>query len=440
MIKKYSKYLYTALIGICLLLSFTSCSEEDPETTKAPVSPAVVVTLSPATPTPTITPTPTATPTPTPSPTSTPTPTLSPTPRPFSIEVENIVKKAENKSSVKLTNIQVLTSREEADDYLYDMVKSGYTGFSMMFENEKCMLSPEEYQELYPALLSVSFSNATRYNNGIYLYINVETDEEFTLSNACITGDASRLDDEEIKTFRILSAVISQIISDDMTDAEKVVTIHDYIILNTAYDEEGYQQQINGKGVLPASSTTTAGLLDTHKSVCEGYAKAFKLFMDMLQIDCRIVYGYAHQTSANNAHVWNVVKIDGNWYHVDVTFDDPVPDKAGLISYDYLFLDDRYMGLDHIWSEAPVCSSESLMFFAERDYIADNIEEAQNIFLGQFLMGRENCIIIYPAEITEDEIFDMIFSCTELTTLNYYPVIRRADKNKLEFIFEASGE
>ena len=115
-------------------------------------------------------------------------------------------------------------------------------------------------------------------------------------------------------------SVINQVIKAGMTPAEKAAAIHDYMLVNTAYDYENYLA-----GSIPSDSYHPYGALILKKAVCNGYAEVFKLFMDVLEISCEFVSGTAR---GGGSHAWNALQIDGQWYFVDVTWDDPVPDQG----------------------------------------------------------------------------------------------------------------
>lgn len=68
-----------------------------------------------------------------------------------------------------------------------------------------------------------------------------------------------------------------------------------------------------------------AGTTGTAAPVCEGYARAFKVLCDRLGIPCVLTEGYAKNTvdEVAGSHMWNYVQIDGSWYAVDVTWNDP---------------------------------------------------------------------------------------------------------------------
>ena len=140
-----------------------------------------------------------------------------------------------------------------------------------------------------------------------------------------------------------------------MSDVEKVLAVHDYIATVCDYDQEGYLDYINGK--TPDEDTFNMyGVLIKNKAVCQGYAEAFCAFMQKLGLESYIV------TSDPMNHAWNLVKLNGNWFHVDITWDDPVWTRGityyglpnndyadeGFVTHEYfLKSDDEFFALDH---------------------------------------------------------------------------------------------
>ena len=75
------------------------------------------------------------------------------------------------------------------------------------------------------------------------------------------------------------------------------------------------------------------GALVNRECVCEGYAKSYKFLLNKAGIDCVIVIGKATNSQGQTEnHSWNYVELDGNWYAVDVTWDDPVIVGNGSLS------------------------------------------------------------------------------------------------------------
>ncbi|MBR3811233.1 MAG: hypothetical protein IKJ16_02735 [Agathobacter sp.] len=155
-------------------------------------------------------------------------------------------------------------------------------------------------------------------------------------------------------------AIIAKIIRSSMGEFERVKAIHDYLLIHVDYD---YQNYMNN--TIPVISHTALGAFTKKYAVCDGYSHAFELLCLKIGISCEIVTG----TSKNNEHAWNQVKIDGTWYNIDVTWDDPAAiddvtttfnDHSGN-SYEYFCIPDSIMYRDHQTSNAPhKCTAPAL--------------------------------------------------------------------------------
>ncbi len=141
--------------------------------------------------------------------------------------------------------------------------------------------------------------------------------------------------------------IISQNIAKSMPDYIKEKIIHDYIIEHTSYSSEDgelsyipYNALINGRGV------------------CSAYAMSAKIMFDLVGIENIYVIGTATSNNNTENHGWNIVNIDGNYYHLDLTWDDPVT-LFGFDNVDYTYFNvtDDVMSEDHIWkkSDYPKC-------------------------------------------------------------------------------------
>lgn len=132
-----------------------------------------------------------------------------------------------------------------------------------------------------------------------------------------------------------IDTIISNIIKPYMNDHEKVKAVHDYIVLNGEYDRSN-------------SYYSDYDLLTHGKSVCNGYALLTYKMLNKLNIPVRFVFG----TSNSIPHVWNMVKLDNLWFHLDTTWDDPLPNKKDSVSYNYYLLTDLEILSDHIIEES----------------------------------------------------------------------------------------
>ena len=112
-----------------------------------------------------------------------------------------------------------------------------------------------------------------------------------------------------------------------LTDVQKALLIHDRLAVHCEYE---YQNYLDEK--LTADSYSVYGALVKKQAVCEGYAKAYMYLLDKVGIDSYIC------SSSQLKHAWNIVEIDGKYYHVDVTWDDPVWDISGRVEHTYFML------------------------------------------------------------------------------------------------------
>jgi len=141
-----------------------------------------------------------------------------------------------------------------------------------------------------------------------------------------------------------IATILDEIIKPGMTEKQKVKAVHDYMVVNYKYDENFEV------GLYGSDTYAFHGLLNNGTGVCQAYAELFYLFMWYEDIECIFVGGWADGgTGEYGLHAWNVVYADDGYYHVDVTFDDPLPDSGSKISYDYFLKTDDEMAIDHDW-------------------------------------------------------------------------------------------
>lgn len=135
---------------------------------------------------------------------------------------------------------------------------------------------------------------------------------------------------------------------------EKIKAVHNWMIRNIRYDYKNYLRRR-----IPRSAYTVKGALLKKICVCQGYAVAFKKLMGSYHIPCKVVHGRA----GGGGHAWNMVKLGGKWYHVDVTWDDPIIGESNGntdIYYTYFLKSTAYMRAhNHSFKTGsyPKCSS-----------------------------------------------------------------------------------
>ena len=120
------------------------------------------------------------------------------------------------------------------------------------------------------------------------------------------------------------------------TDLEKVFYVHEWLVQNIAYDREHLSDDVQDDHNL-------RGALLEGSAVCDGYAKTYALTLRKLGITGVLV------TSKDIGHAWNMVELDGNWYQVDCTWDDPVDgsDQLGYCMHKHLLCTTEEMNTNH---------------------------------------------------------------------------------------------
>lgn len=135
---------------------------------------------------------------------------------------------------------------------------------------------------------------------------------------------------------------------ESMTELEREIFLHDAVLDSCVYDASGASGW---------EEYSVCGVLLDGSAVCEGYARTMQLLLRLAGIPCRLVSGEAD----GELHMWNLVQIGGNWYHLDSTWDD----SSDLSRYFYFNLTDRQIQEDHSVSTQglPDCGSEDANYF-----------------------------------------------------------------------------
>ncbi|WP_410512374.1 transglutaminase domain-containing protein [Paenibacillus sp. BR2-3] len=139
---------------------------------------------------------------------------------------------------------------------------------------------------------------------------------------------------------REVKAALKEIIKPGMNSHEKVKVIHDWVVLHLKYDTS-YRKYTAYEG------------LQSGSAVCQGYSLLTYKMLKEAGISNKIVEGTARpEGGGSQSHAWNLVQLDGRWYHLDTTWDDPTPDRAGSVSTVYYLRTDNQMRTNHTWTKS----------------------------------------------------------------------------------------
>ena len=195
----------------------------------------------------------------------------------------------------------------------------------------------------YESSVDVSDIGITRdeaYNGGINTVINSHpeiigiagTSYYYSPSTNLVTKIVitytSNAREEQQKLDAAINELNSRVDISGMTDEEIVLAYHEYLTSTVAYAYAAYLQGSLGG----AHEYDMYGALVNHSSVCQGYAETMFYLLKKAGLSCAIA------SSQNINHAWNIVKVNGKWYHVDATWDDPVWDMPGRSNHDYFLV------------------------------------------------------------------------------------------------------
>lgn len=216
--------------------------------------------------------------------------------------------------------------------------------------------------------------------------------KEYSISYNAETGEATEVelayafDRDTVEymntmTEEAVSEILAEI-TDDMSDVDKIKLFHDEIVLRCQYSVDADY------------AATPYGALVDGNALCEGYARALAVLCNKAGIENLFATGIQYVTDAegqtvSEEHIWNMVKVNGLWYNIDATWDDPTSSKASMplredyISYGYFLIPSSElrptMTVDHSLFALPDATSLESNYFVYYGYYASTYEEAEEI-------------------------------------------------------------
>lgn len=163
------------------------------------------------------------------------------------------------------------------------------------------------------------------------------------------SGDASALSEKDLATLDAARDILDSALVEDMTTLEKEIALYHWCVQAFDYD---YSIQ-NAMAETPRESFEPYGGLVSHKTVCLGSATSFQLLMDLAGVECITVIGA--DDSNRGDHAWNMVKLYGNWYCVDVGWDSNLREDGNNSEWEWSFFNvtsDYLASCLHQWDYA----------------------------------------------------------------------------------------
>lgn len=215
----------------------------------------------------------------------------------------------------------------DQDKRIYKAIYDGIMRYKKYVDVPGTLLSQNKVGWIYHCVL---WDNPFIFSVGEYAMWHAVSDNQSRIKMTTLCDSQS-----EKRYRKQIEDAVNQILAapglQKMTDFQKEVFVHDFIINNVKYDKTLGN---NGANIEPY---TVYGALVEHKAVCEGIAKAVKLLLNMLDVKCIVVSGKFD----GHGHAWNIVKLEDWAYNLDVTMDMGRVIHQGMMRYNYFnFRDD----------------------------------------------------------------------------------------------------
>lgn len=162
---------------------------------------------------------------------------------------------------------------------------------------------------------------------------------------AFASGDEGGLSEKDAAILSKCREILAACVTEEMTDVQRELALHDWLVQNCfgRYDRTVYDPRTpRGR----EDNQNPYGLLVKGYGICLGYATSFQLLMDLAGVECSTVVGAA--SSSSQDHAWNMVKLDGEWYCVDVTWDSSYQTTQNRHRY-FNVTSDYMRQTDHQW-------------------------------------------------------------------------------------------
>jgi Leucine-rich repeat (LRR) protein len=322
--------------------------------------------------------------------------------------------------SAYIKDISVISDLKElAELDLFDNSISDISAISNLKNLEELTLSHNEITDITPLGELHNLKKLDLYYNTIYDLTPIRKLSKIKHFNFMHFKTEEPFNDETFNKYALMkdkvSEIIGKVIKPGFTELEKEIAIHDYVVSNARYDNINYKAN-----TVSDESHSHYGILINGTGVCDGYAKTMKILLNAVGIECQLVFGDSIRPMNLGKHAWNIVKIDGKYYHLDATFNDPVSDDdSKTLVHTYFNLSDQQMSIDHLYNKEdyPPCNDDN-------NTLTNELENRKRIGNKIFSLEDNKIYIKQENEIHGREIInDNVFSFSIDEEYVYYGLI-----------------
>jgi len=227
---------------------------------------------------------------------------------------------------VKNSEDYKLTNKEDLKNIIYSIANQGWDEFTFYCDKEysECLNDVKSELSTDNHMLENIGDFVHPYNSFESIGLYYDTTGKITIT---MKYKYTKTEIEEIDN--LINNIITTNITDNMNIDEKIRVLHDYIINNTKYDKN---MEESNTSIYDSKKMT--GLLKEHYAICSAYSDVFAVILSKL--------GVENYKVSNDTHVWNAVKMFDKWYHIDLTWDDPVTNTGeDILLHDYYMIDNN---------------------------------------------------------------------------------------------------
>lgn len=236
-------------------------------------------------------------------------------------------------------SVQALTqSSPETLAQAKQALLEGMQNFKEEIDIRSCGISPDELGDLYvglayehPELFYVKTQWGWSTYEGSTAVVSVSPSYAIdgkVIPKGQIADYVPQIRQQQAELTQKVDEITAQI-GENWTPLQKALYLHDYITTHGQYDTVS---TVDAGNNIDERRRDAYGMLIDGIGVCQGYTLAYRLLLDRVGIKSGTV------TSDSMNHVWNLIQLDGTWYHVDVTWDDPTEDRIGQSQHVYFCL------------------------------------------------------------------------------------------------------
>ncbi|MCX7921795.1 MAG: DUF5050 domain-containing protein [Clostridia bacterium] len=288
--------------------------------------------------------------------------------------------------NLNLNNITDVSPLGSLENLTYLYITSNFISDITPLKNNKKLkelyLNFNQIYDVSPIQDLVELSELDLYNNPVIDISPLKKLKNLKTFYIIDWDNGDKINYETFKNYGLVTSkakeIISNVIKPGMSDFEKELALHDYVVTHTSYDYENFKNN-----TLPYESHTPYGVLVKGIGVCDGYARTMQILLHLAGIESITILGESNLYNSNSQlvnsenddkktndgininHAWNIVKIGQDYYHLDATWNDPTNDEGNnYLLHTYFNISDNQISVNHNWDRTvyPKCLQDNPVF------------------------------------------------------------------------------